>query len=154
MLIYTLDFNIIWKLAKLPRHSLLRVLAKISSSFTVDTHIWFNFKLSQERDREVIIDKLNKCIKEWKYTVKMHENYLFLSSSSLFSFSVALLCSADAILGLRDLGKGDKEVLLLLCLRCRLGVGDRFLRLYDGERLLRRREELERLLRLLYKIQL
>ena len=80
--------------------------------------------------------------------------YLFFSSSSFLNFSIAFLRSVDTTLGLRDLGGGDNEVLLLLCLLCRLGVGDRLLRrLKVGERLLRRRGVPERLLRLVSKLQ-
>lgn len=75
--------------------------------------------------------------------------YLFFSSSSFLNFSAAFFFPFDTTLGLRDLGRGDNEVLLLLCLLYLLGVGDRLLRrLEAGERLLRRRGEPERLLRL------
>lgn len=74
--------------------------------------------------------------------------YLFFSSSSFFGFSVAPLRPFDVILGVGDLGIGDKEeeLLRLLCLLRRLGVGDLLLGcLEDGERLLRRCAELDRL---------
>lgn len=78
-----------------------------------------------------------------------HILYLFLSSSSFFNFSLAFLRSVGVGLGLRDLGEGDKEELLLLRLLLRLSVGEGLLRrLKAGERLLRLRGVPERLLRL------
>ena len=75
--------------------------------------------------------------------------YLFFSSSSFLTFSLAFLWSTDPRLGLEDLCIGDSDVALLFCLLYRLGVGERLLRcLGDGDRLLRRRGEIERLFRL------
>lgn len=82
--------------------------------------------------------------------------YLFFSSSSFLSFSIAFFRSVEAWLGLelRDLGEGegeDEEVRLRWRRRLR-GVGERVLRRrYDGERLRRRRRERERLLLLQHK---
>lgn len=73
--------------------------------------------------------------------------YLFLSSSSFLIFSLTSFCSFIPTL---RLGEALRDILLVLCLLCRLGVGERLLcRLGVGERLLLCREDSERLLLLL-----
>ena len=73
--------------------------------------------------------------------------YLFFSSSSFLNFSLISFCSF-----IPTLTPGDalSEILLVLCLLCRLGVGEGLLRrLGVGERLFRCREDIERLCLLL-----